>query len=89
MSEPTFIRVWSNETRGAAAGSKSHCRDCRQPITWFLTVANGKKVPLDGHEPVALQTARDRETNRTIEFHSRDTVHLVTCPNRTAQEAHR
>lgn len=79
--QTTVIRVFANETRGIG-NPKGNCRDCGAAITWFYTFPKGKRVPIDGHEPVPLQTGRDTETGRTIELHDRSTVHLATCPNR-------
>ena len=74
------IRVWALETRGAAAGTKTHCKWCGQRITWFHTVKNHRPIPIDGHEPVPLRSERDVETGATIDIHDRATVHFATCP---------
>lgn len=79
-----LIRVWAIETRGAAANAYGHCRYCRQPVTWMTTVKNLKRIPLNGHDPVPLQTERDQATGRLIEIHGRDTVHFETCEKRPA-----
>lgn len=76
------VRVYANESRYASAACKGRCRDCDQPITWFVTVANGRKLALDGHEPVPLRSERDRD-GHTIEIHERATLHVETCPRRT------
>lgn len=85
-SSSGLIRLWALETRGALSEAKSHCRNCGKPIVWMTTVANAKRVPIDGHHPVALQTAIDRETGHTIEFHDRGTVHFETCEKRAARK---
>lgn len=73
------IQVYANDSRGSTGHSKAHCRYCGQPVTWFVTVANQKAMPIDGHEPVPLRSDRETATGRTIEIHDRATVHFATC----------
>ena len=86
MFSSQFLRVYANETRGSTARAKSHCKYCGKPITWFVTVANAKAVPLDGHEPVPVRSERD-DDNRTIEIHDKATVHFETCDRRPSRSA--
>jgi hypothetical protein len=67
------IRVF-DDTRG-----KGRCRSCDTPITWFRTVA-GKAVPMDGHEPVPVQSEHNEDMRLVSVFDSADT-HWATCPD--------
>lgn len=88
MNAAGLLRVYANDTRGSA-GDKGRCKYCGAPITWFITVKNQKKVPIDGHDPAPLRTERDPVTFERVEFHARDTVHFATCTARPQQNQSR
>lgn len=81
------VRVWANESRGAASGSKGHCKHCGAAITWFTTVRNNRPMAIDGHAPTPLFQERDLETGRGMEAHGRETVHFATCVKRREARA--
>lgn len=80
MMSRSAIRVWANETR-AQAGAADVCR-CGARLTWFSTVARGRRVAINGLDPTPLQSERDRATGRTMLLFDRALMHVFVCPKR-------
>lgn len=69
MTDPQLVKL-----RKATMGT-AFCRSCGAPITWYRTLATGRPMPIDGHNPELLDGDADY-----VVAHA-DQTHWATCPD--------